>query len=145
MGLYLAAASFAAMFEGEGMRSARGSSGTARVLELLELLKGRMGEVFGLTALFVLPPVQSLRNGEAFPAGVVARGVPVPTLAAARRAPLFPPVYVFTWGFGLTGGLAKAEDAPRSAASRTLYWVSPVFCGTRRLLRALVAELIESP
>jgi hypothetical protein len=37
-GLYLAAASLAAMFEGEGVRSPRWSSGTPRVLELLDLL-----------------------------------------------------------------------------------------------------------
>lgn len=38
LGLYLAAASFAAMFEGDGVRSTRWSSGTPSVLELLDLL-----------------------------------------------------------------------------------------------------------
>lgn len=124
MGLYLAAASLAAMFDGDGACSNELSSRTARVLELLALLKACIGEVL--------------------PEGVRARGVPVPTLVAASRAPLFPPVYVFDCGFGFTGGLEKAVDAPLRAASRTLYWVSPGVCGTWGLLRALV-ELIESP
>ena len=101
--------------------------------------------MFGLPTLRVLPPVQSLLSGEAFPGEMVFRGVPVPTFVAVSSAPSFPPVYVFTCGFGFIGGFEKAEEAPRRAASRTLYCVSPVVCGTRGLLRALLAELIESP
>lgn len=140
IGLYRAAASLAAMLEGDVPGSGRPSSGTASVLELLEWLNAGGGTADVL----VLPPVQFLRSGEVLPDGVCARGVPVPTLAAARRAPLFPPVYVFGCGFGFKGGLKKAEDAPRRAALCTLYWVSPGACGTCGLLRALV-ELIESP
>lgn len=109
------------------------------------ILNGCLGEACGLAVLLVLPPVQSLLSGVAVPEGVVFRGVPpVPTFVAARRAPLPPPVYVFVWGFGFTGGFEKAEEAPRKAASRTLYCVSPVPCGPRGVLRAL-AELIECP
>jgi hypothetical protein len=35
-------------------------------------------------------------------------------------------VYVLAGGFGFTGGLEKAKNAPCKAASRTLCWVSPV-------------------
>lgn len=95
----------------------------------------------------MLPPVQSLLSGEAVPVGVPARGVPVPTLVAASSAPFPPPVYVFTRTFGLTAGFEKAEEAPRRAAFRTLYWVSPVDCGVWGWggLRVLAWELIESP
>jgi hypothetical protein len=79
------------------------------------------------------------------PDGVVVRGgPPVPTFVAARSAPLPAPVYVLACGRGFTGGFAKAEDAPRRAASRTLCCVLPVPCGTRGVLRAL-AELIGCP
>jgi len=50
-------------------------------------------------------------------------------------------VYVFVCGFGFKGGFEKANEAPRRAASRTLYWVSPVVFGTW----GLRAELIEYP
>lgn len=39
-------------------------------------------------------------------------------LDAAASAP-FVPLYVFTRGFGLTGGLPKAIEAPRKAALRS--------------------------
>lgn len=87
----------------------------------------------------MLPPVQSLRKGVCSPEGVGFRGgPPVPTFVAASSAPLPPPVYVLDWGLGFTGGLEKAEEAPRRAAFRTLYCVSPVGCGTRGVLRALI-------
>lgn len=129
MGLYRAAANFAAMFDGEGMRSRCGSSGIPRLLELLEGLRALMGDWLNLFTLRALPPVQSLRKGEVFLVTLSLRGVTVPTLVAASSAPLLPPVYVLTFGFGFTGGLEKAEDAPRRAASWTLYCVSPVVCG----------------
>jgi len=44
MGLNLAAASFAAMLEGEATSSAELSSGTARLLELLDGLNGCIGD-----------------------------------------------------------------------------------------------------
>lgn len=46
-GLCLAAASFAAMFEGEGVRSDSGSSGIPSVLELFDLVANCMGEGLG--------------------------------------------------------------------------------------------------
>jgi len=143
MGLYLAAASLAAMLDGDGTCSNRPSSRTPSALELLLLLRACMGDAYDLPAL-VLPPVQFLGNGEVLSDGVRARGVPVPALVAASRAPLLPPVYVFVCGLGFTGGLEKAVEAPRRAALCTLYWVSPEVCGTWGLLRALV-ELIEYP
>jgi hypothetical protein len=84
--------------------------------------------------------VTSCLKGDAVPA-VVFRVEPVPTLVAARSAPFPPPVYVFVRGLGFKGGLEKANDAPRRAASWTLYWVSPVVFGTW----GLRAELIEYP
>jgi hypothetical protein len=75
-----------------------------------------MGEKLGL-GLRELPPVQSLVNG--------VDGLPTPTFCAARRAPSLPPVYVFASGLGAAGALEKAKEAPRKAASRTLYCVSP--------------------
>jgi hypothetical protein len=140
LGLYLAAASFAAMLEGEGVRSPRWSSGTPRVLELLDLLLSRLGDTFDQPALLELPPVTSCLTGDAVPA-VGFRVGPEPALVAARSAPFPPPVYVFVWGFGFKGGFEKANEAPRRAASRTLYWVSPVVFGTW----GLRAELIEYP
>jgi hypothetical protein len=127
-GLKRAAASFAAMFEGEGARSTV-LVGRPRVLEL------DVDDDFAslLVLLGALPPVVSLLSG---------RCPPVPTLVAASRAPLRAPVYVFVAGLGAGAGLAKAEPAPMRAASRTLCCVSPVGCGAR--LR-LLAELIGSP
>jgi hypothetical protein len=142
IGLCLAAASLAAMLDGDGTCSNRPSSRTTRVLELLELLSVCLGEAYVLPAL-ALPPVQSLRNGQVLSAGVRDLGVPVPALVAASKAPLVPPVYVFVRGFGFTGGLEKAVEAPRRAASRTLNWMSAGVCG-RELLRAPV-EIIDSP
>jgi hypothetical protein len=127
-GLKRAAASFAAIFEGEGARSTV-LVGRPRVLEL------DVDDDFAslVVLLGALPPVVSLLSG---------RCPPVPTLVAASRAPLRAPVYVFVAGLGAGAGLAKAEPAPMRAASRTLCCVSPVDCGAR--LR-LLAELIGSP
>jgi hypothetical protein len=130
------------MLDGDGVRSGALSSGTPSVLELLDLVASLMGERSNFTLL--LPPVRSLLNGTALPFRRVFCGVPVPTLVAASRAPLPPPVYVFGWGLGFTAGLEKADEAPLRAASRTLYCVSPVVCGTCDVLR-VGAELIESP
>jgi len=118
-GLCRAAASRAAIFEGEETRSGW-SSGTLSELELFDL------DRFGLLTP-TDPPVWWLRKDA---------GLPVPTLVAASKAPLSPPVYVFTKGFDLAGDLEKAFAAPRSAASRTLCWVSPAVCGTQPWLRA---------
>lgn len=87
-GLYLAAASFAAMFEGDGVRSEKLSSGTPSEFELLDWLS-RNGDDPGLPVL--LPPVQFLPIGDTLPWGA-PRGLPVPTFVAASKAPLFPPV-----------------------------------------------------
>lgn len=54
-----------------------------------------------------------------------------------------PPVYVFTCGFGFTGGFEKADIAPLRAASRTLDCVSPG--PGAGVFRGLVALVIESP
>lgn len=113
------------------------------MLEPLDAVNFCMGE--GPNRLDWLPPVQSLRIGEVLPKVLALRVPPVPTLVAASRAPLPLPVYVFARGFGVTGGLEKAEEAPRRAASLTLWTVSPVVCGIWGALRALAAELIESP
>jgi hypothetical protein len=131
-GLKRAAASFAAIFEGEGARSTL-LVGRPRVLELdvdedFASLLVLLGALLG-----ALPPVVSLLSGLC---------APVPTLVAASRAPLRAPVYVLVAGLGAGAGLAKAEPAPMRAASRTLCCVSPVDCGAR--LR-LLAELIGSP
>jgi hypothetical protein len=139
LGLYRAAASFAAMFEGDGVRSPMLSSGTPRVLELLDWGRSCMGDACGLPTLLALPPVTSCLKGDAVPA-VVLRVGPVPALVAARSAPLPPPVYVFVCGFGFTGGFEKAMDAPWRAASRTLYWVSPVTFGTWGVRAELLIE-----
>lgn len=128
------------MLDGEGTRLP-GSSGTPRVLELFGLLEADKGEMFGLLLkLRELPPVQSLVRGAAGLAALPVRATP--TFVAASSAPLSAPVYVLAWGLGFTGGLEKARAAPRRAASRTLYCVSPVACGTTAWLRA---ELIECP
>jgi hypothetical protein len=102
------------MFDGEEVRS----SGTPSVWLLFDLLPTCKEDTL-LTLWTLREPVQFLVNG----AGLL-RGLP--TLVAAKRAPLSPPVYVLTCGFGFTGGLEKARVAPCRAASRTLYWVSPV-------------------
>ena len=124
IGLYLAAASFAAMLEGDGVRS---TSGTPKVLELFDLLSSCIGDRVGRAALLELPPVASCLTGEA--GLVLFLGVPASALVAASNAPLPPPVYVLLVGFGFTGGFEKAEDAPRRAASLTLNWVSPAVFG----------------
>lgn len=136
IGLFRAAASRAAMFDGEETRSATLSSGTPRVL-VLGLLESDLA--------VLLLPVWSREMG-ADRGWIGALCWPVPTLDAASSAPWSPPetpVYRFAWGFGLGLGFAKAEAAPINAASRTLNCVSPVGCGTR--VRMFVAELIESP
>lgn len=127
------------MLDGEGERS-RWASGTPSEFELFDLLPACIGDRFGLLMLRELPPVQSLFKAAGLPAVELLPAVP--TLVAASNAPLSPPVYVFVCGFGFTGGLEKAREAPRRAASRTLCCVSPVDCGARPWLRA---ELIESP
>lgn len=135
IGLNRAAASLAAILDGDGARWSAASLGTPSVLELLDLLMA------GLLTLCEaeLPPVQS--RCRLSPAVLLGR--PVPTFAAASKAPFFPPTYVFACGFGLTGGLLKASDAPQRAASRTLCCVSPVDRCVAWL--RLCAELIWHP
>ena len=137
--LCLAAASLAAMLEGEGPRSTEWSSGSVKALDAGELLSWRTGDTLGLE-LRALPPVLSAPSGVAALEDVlVFRGVPVPTLVAASRAPLPPPVYRFVCGLGFRGGFEKASEAPRRAAFGTLYCVLFLF------LLLLLLLLLLSP
>jgi len=67
----------------------------------------------------------------------------VRAVVAAAKAPVLPPVELFTSGFGLTGGFEKAEDAPLRAASRTLYCVSPGVWLVWEGFRVLFTPFIE--
>jgi hypothetical protein len=121
-GLWRAAASRAAMFEGEGPRVGV-SGGGASECELCDLLPVCTGD----RLLTLRGPVQSRVRGAELPAAAPFRGPGLlPTLVAASNAPLPSPVYVLVRGFGLAGGLEKARKAPCRAASLALYWVSPV-------------------
>ena len=102
-GLCRAAASLAAMLDGEGTRSAWSpctlSEVVLVVLEMIGLLTPPD------------PPVWSRCK---------AAGLPVPTFVAASKAALSLPVYVLLKGFGFGAGLEKAFEAPCKAALRTL-------------------------
>jgi hypothetical protein len=115
-GLCRAAASRAAMLDGEGTRSAWSPCTLSEVvLAVLEMI--------GL----LTPPGPSVWSR------CKAAGLPVPTLVAASNAALSPPVYVLLtgFGFGFGVGLEKAFEAPCNAALRTLYCTSPAGCGTQ--------------